>query len=241
MMKSLRFFYAFLLATIGSSLVSTTANAISFIPRSDLTDSSFEQLLDNDQFTEVFVAQGRIGNNAIGGTQEFDLLNAGDNLLPVATGQRVWEIGEAVDFALEYTENRVNYSVGGELLSSSLFSGPFTDIFLRTRAAEDSIMMLSDLVLNGLENSGLLSASIGAPRDIDYLQISNLPKDFTLSGKATFAWIGEPPENSQLAYQIKVGRTTPPDVETVPEPSLVLALAGGACLLSLKKSKRDRI
>ncbi|MBD2312576.1 PEP-CTERM sorting domain-containing protein [Desertifilum sp. FACHB-1129] len=239
MIKNLRFVYPVLLATLGVTFAPATANAISFIPRPDLTDSQFQQLIDSGKFTETFVAQGRIGNNALNGTQEFDLLDADNNLLPVAQGQRIWETGEAVDFTLEYTGSLVNYWLGGELLSSDIFSGPFTDLFLRTRATGDTVVvMLSDLFLNGIEIPGLISASSGGANEINYLQITDVPDIFTLVGKATLAWANEPPQNSQLAYQIKVGRVTPDDPETVPEPSLVLSLAGGAALMSFQKRKR---
>ncbi|BAZ37963.1 hypothetical protein NIES4101_38920 [Calothrix sp. NIES-4101] len=222
--------------TIGLSLLPSQVNAlVTTTPQANLTDIDFNNLITTGKFTEVFVAQSRIGNNATNGTQEIDLLNPKNNLLPVDQKQRVWGNGEAVDFILEYTGSLVKYTVGNQVISSTIFSSPVTDIFLRTRAANNSKMELTNLFLNGQSLGNLVSNGVGNS-DIDYLQIGKLPQSFTLTGTSIMSWTGTRPNNSALAYQIKVG-TTP---QAVPEPTTLAALflAGGMVVFGSKNKKQ---
>jgi hypothetical protein len=223
MLKLNESIFTLALTALGLLASSTGATAFTVTPQPDLTDQGFQNLISTGQFTEVFVAQSRIGNNALNGDQEIDLLNPQNNLLPVAQAQRVWTSGQPVDFSLEYTGSSVNYTVGGQVLSSNAFSTPVNEILLRTRAGSQSEMSLSDLLLNGQPVSSLFSSTLGsaASSDVDYLQIGDIQKPFTLTGKSTMIWTGIIPVGSALAYQIKVG-TTPSS--TVPEPSTVGAL-----------------
>lgn len=230
----------FTLAVVGLGVVSvpTVTNAFTIVDRTGFTDTEFRGLLDQGLFDELFVAESRIGNNSSTGGEREIGINQDVNLggLPVAQGQRTWQNGGLVDFMLEYTGNLVKYTVGGQLLSTNVFSGPVTDIFLRTRAANNSTMALSNLFFNGVAIDSLLSFGSGAS-DIDYLQISKINTPFTLSGKSLMSWTGTRPNNSALAYQIKVG-TTPP-VESVPEPGTVGALlTAGALSVALKKKQK---
>jgi hypothetical protein len=224
------------LAVVGLGAVSvpTAANAFTIVDRTGFTDTEFMGLVNQGLFSELFVAESRIGNNSsAGGEREIginqDVLLGG---LPVKEGQFTWGNGNVVDFMLEYTGSLVNYIVGDRILSTSVFSGPVTDIFFRTRAADNSTMALSNLVFNGVGIDNLFSSGVGGS-DVDYLQISNITTPFTLTGKSLMSWTGTQPMRSNLAYQIKVG-TTP--VESVPEPGTVGALlAAGVLSVGLKK------
>ncbi|XWK90837.1 MAG: choice-of-anchor W domain-containing protein [Phormidium sp.] len=229
-------FFTLAVVSLGAVGVPTSANAFTVVDRTGFTDTEFNQLRTDGLFTELFVAESRIGNNGFGGNNEREFGINTDTGANVAFGDRIWENGGLVDFTLQYTGSLVNYIVGDRLLSSSAFTGPVTDIFFRTRAANNSTMALSDLLFNGQAISNLLSSGLGST-DVDYLQISNITTPFTLTGKSLMSWTGTAPSRSNLAYQIKVG-TTPP-VESVPEPGTVGALFAASILsISLKKKQK---
>jgi hypothetical protein len=216
------------------------AQAFSIINRSTLTDDQFRDLQTSKDFNEKFVAQSRIGNNRLNGTQEVDLLDASNNNSPVAQAQRKWQSGEAVDFTLEYDGSFLKYTVGGQLLSSQAFAGNnISDLFFRTRAANNSSAKLSNLKLtNGTQVNeslaDLLSTGSGGS-DIDYVQVTGLKGAFTLVGQSTFSWSGVVPTNSNLAYQIKAGTG-----RKIPEPTALGALAiAGFAVRSLKRKAAE--
>ncbi|WP_414579219.1 choice-of-anchor W domain-containing protein [Anabaena sp. CCY 9402-a] len=213
-----KFLTALGLTTISLFLAANPAQAFTLVDRSGFTDGDFNNLLSNGEFTELFVAEGRIGNNSLNGDRELGINTSTG--LPVASGQRVWGNGTPVNFTLEYTGTQVNYTVNGELLSSNAFTSVVDNIFLRTRAADDSSITLSNLVFNGTAiGQNLLSSVSGAGSDIDYLQISDISSPFTLTGEILMTWTGTIPRNSRLAYQLKVGST-----KSIPEPGAVGAM-----------------
>ncbi|MCL1472766.1 choice-of-anchor W domain-containing protein [Argonema antarcticum] len=228
----------FALAAVGLGTLSvpTAANAFNLVDRTGFTDTQFNQMRTDGLFTELFVAESRIGNNSTS-TAERELGINTDTGAPVAIGDRTWGNGGLVDFVLEYTGSLVKYTVGGQLLSSTAFSGLATDIFLRTRAADKSTMTMSDLVFNGVGISSLSSSGVGGNSDVDYLQLSGISTPFTLTGKSMMSWTGTQPMRSNLAYQIKVGTT--PQTQSVPEPGTVgaIALTGLLALGSKKQQK----
>ncbi|NJL10645.1 MAG: PEP-CTERM sorting domain-containing protein [Calothrix sp. SM1_7_51] len=206
---------------IGINFLSASARAlVSVTPLPRLTDDEFNNLIRTGQFSELFVTESRIGNNATNGTQEISVQDPRNSLLPVTQGQRQWTSDQPVNFRLEYTGSTVNYTVGDQLLSSNAFSGSASDIFLRTRAENNSRLNLMNLLLNGQSLPSLMSSGANIS-DIDYLRLGNLPSSFTLTGDSTFSWLGEPPRNSQLAYQIKVGNSAS---RSVPEPAKLAGL-----------------
>ncbi|MBD2184493.1 PEP-CTERM sorting domain-containing protein [Planktothrix sp. FACHB-1355] len=246
--------FALAAAGVGMFSIPAVANAFSLVDRTGFTDTQFNDLIKTGKFTELFVAESRIGNNSTS-TAERELgintaiipdPNNPNQLvggLPVVSGERAWTSGALVDFVLEYTGSLVKYTVGGQLLSSTAFSGPVTDIFLRTRAAGDvskgingSTMGLSDLVFEEVGIGSLSSSVTGTGSDVDYLQIANISAPFKLTGKSMMSWIGNNPKNSQLAYQIKVGNT---ESQSIPEPATVgaLLLTGALALGSRKQQK----
>ncbi|HEY9848626.1 MAG TPA: choice-of-anchor W domain-containing protein [Leptolyngbyaceae cyanobacterium] len=246
----------FALATLGLGIfsVSSAANAFTLVDRTGFTDDEFNNLIKTGEYAELFVAQSRIGNNSNNGDYELSINNP---IVPDPTNpnkligglpvnsplQHTWGNGNLVDFILEYTGSVVNYTVGGKLLSTNVFSGPVTDIFLRTRAgtksnSTKSRMELSNLVFNGVGIGSLSSSVVGSnSSDIDYLQIAGISSPFTLTGKSLMSWEGIAPNGSNIAYQIKVGTT--PQTE-VPEPATVAAilLTGGVLALGKKKEQK---
>ncbi|MFB2896688.1 choice-of-anchor W domain-containing protein [Aerosakkonemataceae cyanobacterium BLCC-F50] len=225
----------FTLAVVGLGAVSVpkAADAFTVIDRTGFTDTDFNNLRATGQFTELFVAESRIGNASLDPSErEFGINDASGT--PVAAGDFWWANNQSVNFTLEYTGSLVNYIVGGKTIDS-VFSGSVTDIFLRTKSVADSTMALSNLVFEGLGISNLSSSG----DDVDYLQISNITAPFTLSGTSLMLWsfTGAPPMRSNLAYQIKVGNSTP--MESVPEPGTVGALlAAGVLSVGLKKKQK---
>jgi hypothetical protein len=224
--------------SLGAVSVPNVANAFTIVDRTGFTDTEFMGLIDQGLFSELFVAESRIGNNSRAGGEREIGINQDVQLggLPVEQGQFTWGNGNLVDFMLEYTGSVVKYIVGDQTLSTNVFSGPVTDIFLRTRAADNSTMALSNLVFNGVGINSLFSNGVGGS-DVDYLQISNITTPFTLTGKSLMSWTGTQPMRSNVAYQIKVGTT--PQVESVPEPGTVGALfAAGVLSVALKKKQK---
>ncbi|UKO98216.1 choice-of-anchor W domain-containing protein [Nostoc sp. UHCC 0870] len=214
-----KFLTALGLTTISLFLAANPAQAFTLVDRSGFTDGDFNNLLSDGEFTELFVAEGRIGNNSLNNAERELGINTSTGL-PVASGQRIWGNGTPVDFTLEYTGTQVNYTVNGELLSSNAFASVADNIFLRTRAADDSSITLSNLAFNGTAiGQDLFSSVSEAGTDIDYLEISDISSPFTLTGEILMSWTGTIPTNSRLAYQIKVGST-----KSIPEPGAVGAM-----------------
>ena len=220
---------------MGLLVTSNPAQAATIVNRTGFTDTQFQDTILKGQFSELFVAEGRAGdnNNASGGERELGINTASG--APVTSGQRVWGTGAAklVDFSLEYTGKQVNYIVDGQKLTSTNFSGPVTDIFFRTFAQIDKAtnknnsVQLSDLKIYESGNSkgqaiGSLSA-LGTAKssDTEYLQISDITAGFKITGKTALSWSGDAPTRSNLAYQIKVGSTPK---KKVPEPGTTGAL-----------------
>ncbi|MBW4685253.1 MAG: PEP-CTERM sorting domain-containing protein [Komarekiella atlantica HA4396-MV6] len=235
------------LITLGSFVATNPAKAATFEYKSWTTDAPFIEMLNKGDFKELFVAEGRIGNNSLS-TGERELKINGDvqQGAPVSIQDDfVWGNGNLWDFTLEYTGSKVNYSLGGKLLSSTDFNGSASDIFLRTAATTNSTMTLSNLLFNNKEMknsqgqviSSVSSVGTSSSKDVDYLQISDITSPFTITGKAAMSWTGTQPMRSNLAFQIKVGNSPK---TSVPEPGtlgaiLVIGITGTVA------SKRKKI
>lgn len=222
-MKTLKSYLPILLAAVGIVSLPTTASAFSFKAMGDdFTDNVFRSEIESGKFTELFVAESRIGNNATNGDRELGINTATG--APVAQGQYKWISGQAVNFSLEYTGSVVNYTVGNTLLSSTNFSGDINKIYLRTRGSGDNkpagSISLSNLIFNGQSYSpGLSSTGTSGGADVDYLAITGINTPFKLTGTSTLTFNNGTPNGSHLAYQIKVGTSTS---EEVPEPLTIL-------------------
>lgn len=211
------------LVTLGLGLTPSFASAITITPLPNFTDAQFNNLLSSKKFQELFVAEGRIGNNALNGDRELGINNA--NFQPVAQGQFVWQSGKMENFLLQYDGSQVSYSVGGTTLLSNVFSGSVNDIYIRTRETLTSNVRLDNLIFNGtaLGDSAVSEPSNSDLDQVDYLLLSDISAPFRLTGNVTMSWTGSRPSQSNLAYQIKVG-STDNSQQDVPEPGTVGAL-----------------
>lgn len=217
------------LATLGLVGTPSSASAVSFTPLTNYGDAEFNNGILNGDFSEVFVAEGRIGNNRANGTErEFGINDAlvpdpnqPGKLMggsPLASGDRTWVSGNLVDFILTYNGSLVEYTLGGQKITANV-GGKVTDFYLRTRSNATSSLTLSNLMLNGVSdpiNNSL--TSIG--NQVSYLKISDFTQPFTLAGKAQFSWTGSAPQRSQLAFQLKAVNTP----KQTPEPGTLGAM-----------------
>ncbi|MEC4818835.1 MAG: choice-of-anchor W domain-containing protein [Scytonema sp. PMC 1069.18] len=222
------------LASLGLLTAPNPAKAFTLVDRTGFTDTDFENLRKNGEFSELFVAEGRIGDRSGAGTYELSINNASGT--PVEERQFNWLPNTLVDFSLEYTGNEVTYTVGDRTLTSTALTGSISDIFLRTYAQKDGLtspdnqnnfVQLSNIQLYengsnvGQTITSLASSGTATNSDTDYIQLSNISSGFKLTGQTLFNWEGTAPTFSNLAYQIKVGNTTP---KSVPEPGTVGAI-----------------
>ncbi|NJR68279.1 MAG: PEP-CTERM sorting domain-containing protein [Synechococcales cyanobacterium CRU_2_2] len=188
-------------------------------------------MISSGEFTETFVTSARVGGRS---TYELGVLNPQNHLLPDRQAQFAWVSGQVVNFSLEYDGSVVKYSVGNQLLSTTTFSGRATDLFIRTRAANQSSIRLGNLMLT--DATGALSiANTGSAgsddSDIDYVRLQGLTGPFTITGSSVMSWTGTAPTQSALIYQFKVGTST-----AVPEPASLAAIALiGAAGLNLRR------
>jgi hypothetical protein len=150
------------LVTLGVCTAPNSAKALTLSQNPNFTDTDFENLIQQGEFSEKFVAEGRIGD--LGGLATYEL-SINDDIKqggqPVEQQQYAWVNNQPVNFSLEYTGNSVKYVVGGQTLSSTAFNGEVSDLFIRTFASQNSAVILSNLALNGesiryLQNSYIL-------------------------------------------------------------------------------------
>lgn len=225
-----------LVATVGLASFPAVAGAfsLSFVNN----DDDFNALKPN----LAFVAEGRIGNNAMNGTYELNFHGINENN-PTATSVQadyIWTSGLPTVFKLMYnaTSRQISYQVGNTLLQSIANNNAVSDIFIRARAtAFGSSIEIADLVFNGnpLAQSLEIAGTSNWSDSMEYLRISGVTDSFTLEGKSLMSWGAARPNNSNLAYQIKVG-----NAQAVPEPLSVLGLGVGASGLAFLKKRRQR-
>ncbi len=252
--------FALAATTIGLFSLPSTASAFTIRYAPEYTDSQFESLISSGDYREEFVVQSQIGNNAVQGQNPwsgdtelhiFDAVYSNPytrSLSGVASSNYGFTSGQAVDFLLQVTGSQVTYTVGNRVLTSSSFTAPFTDLFLRTRADNGS-MLISDLRLN---NQSINALESNSSEPLKYITIGGLTGDFTLTGKSTMTFTQAPfaqaTRGARVAYQIKAGRLTDSARKTifgqtpsssVPEPSAIAALlvTGGFVAAFHKKKK----
>lgn len=230
-----QFLLAPLVATVGLASFPAVAGAfgISFVN----DDNDFNALNPN----LAFVAEGRIGNNAMNGTHELNFHGTNENN-PTATSDQadyVWTSGLPTVFKLMYdaTTRNISYQVGNTVLNSIANNNVVSDIFIRARATvSESSIAIANLVFNGtpLSQSLAIAGTSNWSDSMEYLRISGVTDSFTLEGTSIMSWGNTRPSNSNLAYQIKVG-----NAEAVPEPLSVLGLGLGASGLAFLKKRRQ--
>lgn len=191
----------------------------------------------------AFVAEGRIGNNALNGTHELNFhgINPLNETATSGEANFVWTNGQATDFSLTYdaVTRNITYAVGNVLLQSTANQTPVTDIFIRTRATmAGTNMLISNLFLNGKAVNQQVGVTGGGSWEsgMEYLRISGFGDSFTLTGQSTMTWGQTRPNNSHLAYQIKVG--TADGAVEVPEPMTMTGLLVGAGGLMAARRRR---
>lgn len=222
--------YLTMLATLGGIFsIPTIASAASFQTLTTFSDPEFNSLISTGQFVELFVAEARLGNNALGGDREIGINNPSNNSLPVAQGQRVYTSGESVPFTLAYSGTTVDYTLGSQTLTSSQFDGRVDTIYIRNRSQGDASIALTDLSVDNVSGAGLTTSG----DDVGYAVISGISEPFTLTGNLTLSDFGSL-DGSAVASQIKVG--------AVPEPLTILGAgtALGFGVFFKRKSQRQQ-
>lgn len=230
--------FALGITALGLLMVPNSAQAVSLVSNNSFNDTDFQQQIKDGEFSELFVAEGRIGDREKRATYE---LSINDDVVkgakPVTQTQFNWGNGEEYDFSLEYNGSEVNYILGGQTLSATDFNGSINSIFFRTSAGANTTTSLTDLVFNGMAIGDLISSE-SSSRDIDYLQLNDVSSPFKITGKASISWEGKAPKNSLNAFQIKVGNSP---ATSVPEPGTIGAIfiTGMTGLGLSKKKKKD--
>ncbi|WP_254565892.1 choice-of-anchor W domain-containing protein [Oscillatoria sp. HE19RPO] len=229
-----QFLLAPLVATVGLASFPAVAGAfgISFVN----DDNDFNALNPN----LAFVAEGRIGNNAMNGTHELNFHGINHSTATSDQANYVWTSGLPTLFKLMYdaTTRNISYQVGNTVLNSIANNNAVSDIFIRARATvSESSIAIANLVFNGnpLSQSLAIAGTSNWSDSMEYLRISGVTDSFTLEGTSIMSWGDTRPSNSNLAYQIKVG-----NAEAVPEPLSVLGLGLGASGLAFLKKRRQR-
>jgi hypothetical protein len=229
-------------AAIGISAVSlmfsSPANAATFTPLPLFTDSDFNALISDGIFAEDVIAESRGGNGGPGGPTEFniqDVIPPGPGGPPNPQSNFTWPNGQEVDFSLTYDGSTIEYTVGGISISKADVNDltNFNTIYLRTRSNSDgSVMEIRNLVVDGMTYNGTVTSNDSDT--IDYLKISDIGNNLSITGQSFMSWTTPSiPQQSRLAYQIKIGL----EKEEVPEPTMTLGLLalGGVGLLSSRK------
>ncbi len=184
----------------------------------------------------VFVAEGRIG--ALGGPRTFELDLGETTAAPSVQADFPWGNGmtEAFSFDFNSMTGVAEFTVGDTTIAYSP-TIPFSLIFIRTAAYKDgSSVLLDDLFLDGVA-VGDVSHAVSGTQAKDILAISGgqLTDGFLLTGTVTMNWGAIVPQNSQLAFQIKVD-----DPEPIPEPGTLALLGMGLLALCTAAARRKR-
>ncbi|MDJ1176606.1 PEP-CTERM sorting domain-containing protein [Roseofilum capinflatum] len=227
------------------SLLSMTSAAQAFTIGGHLNGAEFDDLgLDIPWAAESRI--GRVGDHEL---NIHDHTNSSQNR--VQANYDSWVSGEAVDFSLAFDSllNTLTYTVAGiELSKTEIFEDNFSDLYIRTSARKEGTSMvvdnlfLSDETMSsaiGAFSSASCSSGVGCGYvDADYLHIGNIVGDFTLTGQSTMTWLeGAKPNNSNLAYQIKLVEGDPG--VSVPEPATLSLFSLGLVGLLAGRKRRQ--
>lgn len=155
----------------------------------------------------LFVSEGRIGDR--GGAATFELDIGNDTGAPAQTAQYNWISDQEEPFTVTYDSGtgQVTFSLGGITLYYTTPYFDFDEIFFRTRAVDaGTSVRVTDLVIDGETVGDESYADEYDGLDILWVRGVNLNDGFVISGTATLSWIGTPPTQSRLAFQVKVGK-----------------------------------
>ncbi|MGK7924939.1 MAG: choice-of-anchor W domain-containing protein [Spirulina sp.] len=224
-------------------LGTTTGVARAFTLGGTLSEQQFQ-----DSGTEIsWAAETRIGGVTTTEINIHDSTNSSQNR--VEDHYDSFVSGIPVDFSLAFDSlaNTLTYTVAGvEVEKTNVLEDSFSDLYIRTSAyVEDTHILVDNLFLQDEFMSGSIanvadSSCLGGVGcgfwSSEYLHIGDIVGDFTLTGRSTMTWGDTKPNNSKLAYQIKLI-----EKKDVPEPTslslLSLSLAG---LLVAGKRRKKR-
>jgi uncharacterized repeat protein (TIGR01451 family) len=175
--------------------------------RNLLDDTNFKNAMpDGNTYFEV---EGRIGRV---GDYELAIKTLDPTVVQKQKDVDGWlNFAEPQPFTLSYSalSGTVTFTALEETLTYNVEQNPWPDdIMIRTRSAKaGSGILITDLELNGQPVDGT-SVAVNGERGTDILWISGADLyDFTLTGQSMMYWSNDNvPKNSELAYQIAVGR-----------------------------------
>lgn len=246
-MKFKKYLLTALLTTTGLYLGTTSANAFTLgghiTSEGNAADLAYNALFpgNNSEPHTAFVAESRFGDLGGAAEKEFKIFDHQGS--PSDEVNFAWENGKSYDFKLEFLgalgwTYSLFDSVSNSLLTSvsGQFDKAFDTLFIRTRAVKNTSIVVNNLFLDGVEVGDQSEVSgVAGDFGIDYLRINDVLNPFVLTGTSTMSWEGiQNPLRSQLAYQIKVV-----DLESVPEPTLVVGLGLGALAMSRLRRRQS--
>lgn len=165
------------------------------------------------------IAEARFGNNGPSGDWEIGVGADTQQTGQFTSGQRVWDNGEAVPFALEWDGTTMTFTVGNDSVSYDGFDSEFTvdDLAIRVASNDGTYAGLTNLEVFGVPvHIDNIAPLAGSHRN--YLVIVDIfYAPFTLTGDIEFAWTGGT-AGSIPSAQFKL-------VDAVPEPASLSLLA----------------
>ena len=217
---------------IAAGLLTAAQTASAFTFSKLNTDAEFSALLGSGDITELWVAQGRIGNAASNGDQEFDL--GFDSGSPADQRQYAWGNNQPVSVNVSYDAGTdvLTFTAAGLSTMTLANAGAATDIYIRVRATNqrpDLSVDLSNVFIDAVA-VGSIGTNNTTLDGVEYLVISGIGgNSFSLEARATLDFNpSNPPGGSNLAFQIK-------GVVPTPASAALLTLAGAATLARRRK------
>ena len=234
--------FSMALASLGLTIGASNASAARFELLPNFDDQDFDALIDDGTFVEDYRAESRIGAD---GSRDYELaLIEGPSSQPTVQKQFSWGNGDAYDFSLTADGSTVTYTVGDTTLTSTslIDSSGINTVYIRALAKADTSVELTNIGVDQENFQETISAD-GNGDQIEYLRITDIDSGLTLSGTSIFAWTGDKPLRSNLAYQLKVGTQTPegpsPAPTPVPEPASISLFSLGLLGLAFGYRKRQ--
>ena len=221
---------------VSLSVLAATNSEVSAL---HITESDLQSLLGTNT---VFSAVGKVGD-AAGASgrgaasspdQPFELGLGYSTEEPASTRNFNWKNSGTETFWFNYdaNNNKISYSLGGETMKY-MASQPygFSDLFVRTYAANSNESFLSNLTLNGQSLGSAYSNGGGS----DILRIKGLDfsHSFSLTGNAMLTWEGLVKPND-AGFQLQF-------VQAVPEPAEFLMLLAGLGVVTAVSRLRGRL